>query len=181
MLWKLVRSANCKHISLKMLLFPVQIILCDNSHGHPPLTYRCAHVMVVHQLVARRTAAVAALLGRVLLAEMLTSSIIHRTVVVFDLWGKKKQDRRSWRAKESQEVAKWHPDSSDKQLTAHLGWELRALVASRALQTANRPRTRQWGDEEPRDYCQGRQAGEQKILYHRPVVEGGDDTRCRCS
>lgn len=41
--------------------------------------------MVVRQLIARRTAAVAALLGRVFLAEMLTASVIHRTVIVFDL------------------------------------------------------------------------------------------------
>lgn len=59
--------------------------------------------MVVRQLIARRTAAVAALLGRVFLAEMLTSSIIHRTVIVFDLWEKKQQEERQEKL-ESQRV-----------------------------------------------------------------------------
>lgn len=92
---KISTKCTASIFSLKSLLFRVRIMLCDISHEHPPLTYRCAHVMVARQLIAGRTAAVAALLGRVFLAEMLTASVIHRTVIVFDLWeeGNKKKDK----------------------------------------------------------------------------------------
>lgn len=64
------------------------------DYEHPPLTYRLAHGMVIHQLIPRCTAAGAALVGRVIPAEMFTSSIINRTVGVFGLCRKNEQQER---------------------------------------------------------------------------------------
>lgn len=50
--------------------------------------------MVVHQLIPRCTAARAALVGRVILTEMFTSTVIDRTVGVFDLCRKNGQQER---------------------------------------------------------------------------------------
>lgn len=72
--------------------FGFNVVRFHSSTGE--LHYRLAHGMVVHQLVPRRTAARAALVGRVIPTEMFTSSIIDRTVGVFDLCGKNEQQER---------------------------------------------------------------------------------------
>lgn len=124
--------------------------------------------MVIFQLVSRCTAAIAALVGRVILAEMFTTSIIDRAVGVFHLWGKKgTRGMRSWKARVT---GRWSGKMTSwfKWATADSGFGMTAagFNGTRALQTSNRSwsRIRQWGNWEPRDYWLGRQTGEQKIL-----------------
>lgn len=124
--------------------------------------------MVIFQLVPRCTAAIAALVGRVILAEMFTTSIIDRAVGVFHLWGKKgTRGTRSWKARVT---GRWSGKMTSwfKWATADSGFGMTAagFNGTRALQTSNRSwsRIRRWGNWEPRDYWLGRQTGEQKIL-----------------
>lgn len=63
------------------------------DYKHAPLTYRLAHGMVVHQLIPGGAAAIAALVGRVIPTEMVASSVIDRTVGVFDLCRKNEQQQ----------------------------------------------------------------------------------------
>jgi len=80
--------------------------LSNLDYEHPALTYRLAHGMVIHQLVPGCTAAKAAPVGRVICAEMLTPSIIDRTVGVFDLCGKNEQQERHEKLKSQRVIGR---------------------------------------------------------------------------
>lgn len=79
---------------LKLFYISLNNPLSKLDYKHPALTYRLTHGVVILELIPRCAAAQAMLFGRVLPAEMFTAAVIHRTVAVFDLCGKNKQQER---------------------------------------------------------------------------------------
>lgn len=110
-------STKCTADKSPLKLFHISLNnpLSKPDCKHPALTYRLTRGVVILELIPRRAAAQAMLLGRILPAEMFTAPVIHGTVAVFDLCGKSKQQERGGVGKsESQKgnVAKWHRASS---------------------------------------------------------------------
>lgn len=84
--------------------FGFNVVQLHSSTGE--LHYRVTHGVVILELIPRCAAAQAMLLGRVLPAEMFTATIIHRTVAVFDLCGKNKQQERRGAGKSESQKGK---------------------------------------------------------------------------